>query len=74
MVSVDSTALAEASRLEELVQARLNGRVRDLRVQVRGQGLVLQGYARTYYAKQLAQHTAMMASVLPILANEIEVY
>lgn len=74
MVTVDSTALAEAARLEELVQARLSGQVRDLRIQVRDHGLILQGRARTYHAKQLAQHLAMTAGDLPILANEIEVF
>jgi hypothetical protein len=73
MVTVDSTPGAEAARLEELVQARLSGRVRDLRIRVRDHGLILQGQARTYYAKQLAQQLAMTASALPVLANEIEV-
>jgi hypothetical protein len=74
MVTVESTAVAEAARLEALVQARLSGRVRDLRIQVRNHGLILQGQTRTYYAKQLAQHLAMTTSDLPILANEIEVF
>ena len=60
-------------QLEAHLQSRLNGRVRDLRLLVRGQGLVLQGCAATYYAKQLAQHAVMEATGRPILANEIEV-
>jgi CheY-like chemotaxis protein len=36
-------------------------------------GLVLCGRARTYHEKQLAQHEAMRAGGLPILANRIEV-
>jgi hypothetical protein len=36
-------------------------------------GLILQGDALTYYAKQLAQHAIMKETRLPILANEIEV-
>jgi hypothetical protein len=36
-------------------------------------GLILCGRARTYYAKQRAQHAVMEATGLPILANEIEV-
>jgi hypothetical protein len=59
--------------LEAHVQCRLSGRVRDLHVVLRDQGLILQGHALTYYAKQLAQHAVMEASDLPILANEIEV-
>jgi hypothetical protein len=63
----------EVETLETHVQSQLNGRVRHFRLMVRGSGLVLTGYARTYYAKQLAQHAVLAATVLPILANEIEV-
>jgi hypothetical protein len=59
--------------LETHVQSRLNGRVRDFRLVLRGNGLILTGHAATYYAKQLAQHAVMEATTLPILANDIEV-
>ncbi len=59
--------------LEQQVQCRLTNLVRDFRVSLRDRGLVLQGRARTYYAKQLAQHVVMNAIDLPIQANEIEV-
>ena len=59
--------------LEELVQQRLQGRVRDLRLSLQDEGLILHGQTSTYYAKQLAQHAAMEVSGLPILANNIEV-
>jgi hypothetical protein len=59
--------------LEVQVQRRLGNRVRDLRVLVRADGIVLQGRAPTYHAKQLAQHAAMEVSTLPILANDITV-
>jgi hypothetical protein len=59
--------------LESLVQRRLGGRIRDLRVEVRPNGIVLQGRAATYHAKQLAQHAAMELIGLVILANDIEV-
>jgi hypothetical protein len=39
----------------------------------RSNGVILQGNTGTYYAKQLAQHTIMEVTSLPILANEIEV-
>jgi hypothetical protein len=64
---------SEIDQLESQVQARLNGRVRHLRLVVRGCGLIMMGRARTYHAKQLAQHAVMEATALPILANEIEV-
>jgi hypothetical protein len=60
-------------QLEARVQCRLNGRVRNLRIHVEGEALILRGQARTYYAKQLAQHAVMDATALPIRANEIEV-
>ena len=61
------------NNLEGNVRRRLNGRVRDFRLLLQDNGLILQGFAFTYYAKQLAQHTIMQATRLPILANEIEV-
>lgn len=70
-----STTATPADQLEALIQRHLLGRVRlrRFRVLVQEQGLVLQGRAPTYYAKQIAQHAAMEVSGLPILANEIEV-
>jgi hypothetical protein len=63
----------ELQQLETHVQSRLSGRVRSFRLVVHPCGLILQGHAHTYYAKQLAQHAVMAATTLPILANEIEV-
>jgi hypothetical protein len=68
-----NTKQEEVARLESHLQGRLNGRVRALRLLLRDQGLVLRGQARTYYAKQLAQHAVMEAASYPIQANEIEV-
>ncbi len=65
--------VASAEHLESQVQHRLGSRVRDLRVVVRQDGIILQGRAATYHAKQLAQHAAMELAELPILANDIEV-
>jgi hypothetical protein len=65
--------LPPEEHLESLIQRRLGGRVRDLRVTVRPDGLILQGRASTYHAKQLAQHAAMELTAMPILANDIEV-
>ena len=72
---MNSDAMTEPSveQLEALVQRRLHGRVRDLRLSLHDEGLILQGQTSTYYAKQLAQHAAMEVSGLPILANNIEV-
>jgi hypothetical protein len=74
-MSSESMTATPADQLERLIERHLLGRVRvrGFRVLVHAQGLILQGWASTYYAKQLAQHVAMQASGLPILANEIEV-
>jgi hypothetical protein len=63
----------KAEQLEALVQRRLSGRIRDLRLIVRPHGIILQGWTVTYHAKQLAQHAAMELTELPVLANDIEV-
>jgi hypothetical protein len=63
----------EVAQLEAQVQQRLNGRACNVRLALRDNGLVLRGCARSYYAKQLAQEAVMKTTVLPILANEIEV-
>ncbi len=59
--------------LENRLQASLRGRVRNLRLLIQGSGIVVRGFARTYHAKQLAQHVIMRETTLPILANDIEV-
>lgn len=71
----ESIASMPVDQLESRIQQHLLGRVsiRRFRVVVQEQGLILQGCAATYYAKQLAQHAAMKVSGLPIVANDIEV-
>jgi len=61
------------AHLETRVEARLCGRVRQFQLVPEQMGIILRGLARTYYAKQLAQHAVMAESQLPIIANEIEV-
>jgi hypothetical protein len=68
------TTSDEAAALEALVYSRLGWRIRELRLVVSAEGVLLRGRSRTYYAKQLAQHVVMKAAGLPILANEIEVF
>ena len=63
----------EEERLEEMLHRRLGNRVRDLRVIVLPDGVILQGRTATYHAKQLAQHVAMEVAEVSIVANEIEV-
>ncbi|MBX9622601.1 MAG: BON domain-containing protein [Gemmataceae bacterium] len=70
-----NTSPADTGALETLVRQWLAGRahVHDLRVVVQERGLVLEGRAATFYAKQLAQHSAMLVTGLPLLANRIAV-
>ena len=48
--------------LEATVRRRLGSRVRDFRLLVLAEGLVLFGQAATFHAKQLAQHAVMEAT------------
>ncbi len=61
------------ARTEEHVRCRLTGLVRDFQLILFEQELVLRGRARTWSAKQLAQHAVMEATSLSIRANEVEV-
>jgi hypothetical protein len=63
----------ELERLAACVHRRLGRQVRDLRLFLHDDGLVLQGRVRTYYVKQLVQHAVMQATEYRIRANEIEV-
>jgi hypothetical protein len=71
--NIDVTTVNGVTELEAQVQCRLSGQIHGFRLVVAGQGLVLRGHARTYYAKQLAQHAVMEATDISIQANEIEV-
>lgn len=63
----------KSNDLESNIQGSLGGRIRDFRLVVVENGLILRGRADSFHAKQLAQHAVMKANELPILANEIEV-
>ena len=54
MELVSSVALQQA--LTARVEQRTGRRVRDLRVELCPEGVVLRGHAPTYHVKQLAQH------------------
>jgi hypothetical protein len=71
--SLEPVAKCDLDHLENRVHARLSGRIRDLQILLHDCGVILRGFARTYHAKQLAQHAVMAETHLPILANEIEV-
>lgn len=71
--AVAERVIVSTEHLELQLQRRVGSRVRDLRIQVRPEGIVLQGRANTYHAKQLAQHAAMDLLGQPIAANDIDV-
>ncbi len=73
MKVIDETVLSQEERLEALLNRRLGNRIRNLRVRVHPQGVVLQGRAATYHAKQLAQHALAEMTDLPFASNDIEV-
>ena len=73
MTATDPLGREEINRIENSLQCHLSGRVHDLRLVPRGDGLVLRGRAHTYYARQLAQQSVLAATQRPLLANEIEV-
>ena len=68
-----SRTFLSLDQLEVRLQGKLGGRIRDLHLLFQECGIILRGFAQTFYAKQLAQHTLMSETRLPILANEIEV-
>ena len=73
MSNSPTTEVANEALVEHL-RHHLGSRIRDLHIVIQDRGLVLNGRAATYYVKQLAQHAAMDATGLPILANDIEVW
>ncbi|MBX3442434.1 MAG: BON domain-containing protein [Planctomyces sp.] len=67
---VDTSVVA---RIERIVRCRTGGRIRDLRVDVQGDDVILTGSASTYYAKQLATHAVLDEVPGGQLTNSIEV-
>jgi hypothetical protein len=70
---IASTFESEKDRLEGILQRRLGSRIHQLHLIVLDSGVVLRGHTDTYYSKQIAQHTVMEFSDVPVAANEIEV-
>jgi hypothetical protein len=69
----DTITPANLEALQGLLQCRLRGMVRDVRVVLRTGQVVVQGIAASYYAKQLAQHLALNTLATTALVNEIDV-
>ncbi|HVX10784.1 MAG TPA: BON domain-containing protein [Pirellulales bacterium] len=62
-----------AVRIARVVKRRTAGSVQNLRVEVRRDGVYLDGQCETFYTKQLAQQAAMDLADEKPLTNRIEV-
>lgn len=62
-----------ATELELQLQARIGGRVRNLRISSRGGRMVLEGCSHTFYAKQLATQAMMEFRPTEEFVNDIVV-
>ena len=71
--NIDVAPSETTTELEARVQVRFGARIRDFRLVLLENGLILRGRAKSFHVKQLAQHAVMQSAGLPILANEIEV-
>lgn len=75
--SCGERALSDDNELVQQVavslQSRLGGQVRNFRISVREDGLILRGKVSSHYGKQIIQEVVMQVSEIPILANDIEV-
>jgi hypothetical protein len=72
-MSRNSAATVSPEQVEALLIQKLHGRVWNVRLLVEDGCVTLLGQARSYYAKQLAQHVVMEIVELPIRANQIQV-
>ncbi len=62
-----------AAKIEQVVWHATAAGVKNLRVELHEDEVILRGRCRTYYTKQIAQHVAMEAAVGWNLVNQIEV-
>lgn len=62
-----------AERLARLVQRRTGGTIRELRVEIKPEGIYLDGRCAAYYLKQLAQEAVLAITEDQKLFNQIEV-
>ena len=62
-----------AERLARLVQRRTGGMIRELRVEIKPEGIYLDGHCAAYYLKQLAQEAVLAITEDQKLFNKITV-
>lgn len=73
VATVREAVTSFAVHLEDQIQTRLHGRIRNFEVFCADDGLILRGQVPSYYVKQLVQHAVMSECLTPIRANQIEV-
>jgi hypothetical protein len=59
--------------LEQIIKHRLGYSVEQLQLKVENDGIVLKGFAPSWYIKQLVQEIVMEHSTMPIVLNDIHV-
>ena len=69
----DARSQRLAARIARVVKRRTAGSVQNLRVEVRRDGVFLDGQCASFYTKQLAQQAAMGLADEKQLTNRIEV-
>ena len=74
-MSISAMEMTPRHPLEDMVRRQLVGTayVADLQMLVGDAGLILEGRADSFYAKQIAQHVAAQVTGLGIVANRIGV-
>jgi len=70
---VSLTGQQLAVTIERVVRERIGGKIQGLKVEVRRDGVYLQGVCPTFYVKQLAQHSAMRVAGQIAITNQIKV-
>ena len=73
VLQADSRKESLAIRIANIIARHTTSGIRDLKVEVSADGVLLQGRCATYYSKQLAQHAAMSIAEGQPLINEIRV-
>jgi hypothetical protein len=61
------------ARLERIVQTRTGGRVRDLRIDLLQDQVIVTGVVPTYYTKQLVTHAVLEEVKDRSLSNAVDV-
>ena len=67
-----SDQISELERLAAVIFSRYRSQLRELRLEVSAEGIILRGRSTTFYGKQLALHEALRCG-LPVVANDIVV-